>query len=341
MMPSSGLTLPIQLPFVDQAVIPFPDTLKRRPPPVISIQTGGGYAGSVYSTSRIGGQWYADGAPIAGATAQTWTMTQALEGAAITYRIGPLTSNVIEMWVLTDLDASMKASGGWWDIKRGGFSVVGSKLSVVPDGFGVRNMSQSVDANRPTYTVNDAGYPAMTWPSSGNNNYLAPASSFAPNYWAIVLRYRDGATSLFPVQDGQGMGGYPNIISNGVSPNRVMGEVNTNRLYATTVWTNMARKNAGTAISDVILPLPKTLLEFGATGVSAAWALGRGASGTIDGDLQRGWQGPMFEVLALGAAPAYGSDARNRLQGCMAWRNGLQGSLPSDHPYKSAAPRVS
>lgn len=61
---------------------------------VISILSGTGYTGSVYS-STVAGQWYADDVAISGATGSTYTLDYANEGKAI--RCG--NSNVIQMWV--------------------------------------------------------------------------------------------------------------------------------------------------------------------------------------------------------------------------------------------------
>ena len=63
--------------------------------PVIAVTSGTGYAGSVLSADLPGGAWFADGAAIPGATGQNWIRTGVCEGAAISYRIGALASNVI------------------------------------------------------------------------------------------------------------------------------------------------------------------------------------------------------------------------------------------------------
>lgn len=42
------------------------------------------------------------------------------------------------------------------------------------------------------------------------------------------------------------------------------------------------------------------------------------------------------ELIVLGYIPT--TDERQRIEGYLAWKWGLQGNLPSDHPYKSAAP---
>ncbi|WP_417255368.1 hypothetical protein [Celeribacter halophilus] len=76
----------------------------------ISITSGSGYVGSVY-TSTIADQWYADGVAIPGETGATFTMTAEYEGAAI--KCG--NSNVIRMWMPSDL-ASVNAV---WDALYG------------------------------------------------------------------------------------------------------------------------------------------------------------------------------------------------------------------------------
>lgn len=310
------------------------------PPPRIAIATGGGYAGSTYRTTRTGGQWHADGSPIAGATATEWTMTQALEGAAITYRIGQQVSNAIEMWMPTDLPASYKSNGGWWDPKRG-ITVANGKVSAIPDQFGIRAMSQTNAANQPDFTAAAPdGGPAIVWPDTANTRFLAPAAAFSPAYWMFVIRYRNGTIASFPSDSATPDGDYPAIISTGAYPNRVIGERGSANLFQSTVWTGSARKNAASTYTTTLLPLPKSLIELQGSPVSASWSLGRGA-GTVQDDpaLARGWRGAMFEVLALGSAPT--SEIRDILQGCMAWRNGLQGTLPEGHAYRLSPPRIS
>ena len=311
------------------------------PPPLkILVASGGGYAGSLYRASQAGGQWHADATPIAGATASEWVMTQALEGVAITYRVGSQSSNAIEMWMPTDLAASYRANGGWWDAKRG-VTVANGKVSAIADQFGVRSMSQAVTANQPDYsaTTSDGG-PAMTWPDGTNTRFLAPAAAFAPAYWMLVIRYRNGTVSTFPSDNASPEGDYPAIISTGGSPNRVIGEKAAANLFQSSVWSYAARKNAAASPSAILLPLPKSLVEFQGTPVSTLWSLGRGA-GAIQDDpaLARGWRGAMYEVLALGVVP--NSDVQAQIQGCFAWRNGLREMLPDGHRYKASGPKKS
>jgi hypothetical protein len=304
----------------------------------IAVTSGGGYVGSTYRASRSGGQWHADGAPIAGATSQEWVMTPALEGAAIAYHLGSLVSNVIEMWMPTDLPAGYRTNGGWWDPKRA-ITTASGKVSAVADQFGTRPMAQANASSQPDFAASLAdGGPAIVWPDGANNRYLAPPSAFSPAYWMLVLRYRSGAVTTFPNDGASPEGDYPALVSSGASPNRVMGEKATGNLFASSVWTGTASRNAQPFAAS-LLPLPKSLVELQGTPASAVWSLGRGASTVADDPLSaRSWRGPLFEALALGVVPDQIN--RDRLQGCFAWRNGLHVQLPDGHAFSARPPRI-
>ena len=285
--------------------------------PQIAITSGGGYAGSVY-TSTVAGQWTADGSPISGATGTAYTMTLIDEGKAI--RCG--VSNTIEMWTFNDIPSAYRTNGGWWDPKHSQ-TLSGGKVASWPDQWGVRDMTQATGSKQPT-SETVSGYPAAIWPDASLDTYLGPAAAFAPAFWLLVLRYKDGIDPAF--------GNYDALVTDGSSTNRVMGDSGTNQIYLYSGWAAVARKN-GNAPEAPILPLAKSLVSFSGGAVATSWSLGRSRS---SGD--RAWKGPMFEALALGVAPD--TTLRQQIEGCAAWRNGLQASLPQDHPYKSAAPRI-
>lgn len=48
------------------------------------------------------------------------------------------------------------------------------------------------------------------------------------------------------------------------------------------------------------------------------------------------YKGHVFEVLIYNSALAQA--ARQRVEGYLAWKWGMQGQLPSNHPWKSSAP---
>lgn len=286
--------------------------------PVISIATGGGYKDSVYASSHAG-QWTADGVNIAGAVGTTYQMTRANEGKAI--RCGA--SNTIEMWVINDIPTSYRTNGGWWDPKIAQNTSAGT-VTAWPDLWAVRDMSQTTLAQRPS-AVTLGGYPAAAWPNDTSvNTYLGPATNFAPAFWLLVMQYKTGLETAFD--------GYDAILSDSGNVYRVMGNSGSDQLYAGT-WAGTASKN-GSASAATVLPLAKSLLSMSGTPQSAQWSLGRSRT---SGD--RAWKGAMFEVLALGVTPT--EALKQQIEGCVAHRNGIATSLPAQHPYRVAGPRLS
>lgn len=280
---------------------------------MIAITSGGGYAGSTYSARRAD-QWYIDDVAIPGETSTTYTMTLANEGKAL--RCGE--SNVIKMWMPTDLDASLKTNGGWWDPKRQ-VSATGGKVTSIADQFGVRDLSQSVDANRFTLSTVD-GYPAMVAPDTGNNCHVAPAAPYSPAYWMFVLQYRDGVDGLFD--------GYDSLVSTATNY-IIWNQAGAGATGAT--WASQFNKN-GQGLANIVLPMPKSIMSFSGTPISGLWSPGLSNSGQTT----RGWRGPFFEILALGAVPDAITQAR--IEGCMAWRHGTQALLPTNHQFKTVGP---
>lgn len=294
----------------------------RRPAPApggasrtITI-AGSGYAGSTYTSDRAG-QWTADGAAISGATGTSYAMTTANEGRAIRCA----DSNIIQMWTPGALPTGYRANGGWWcaddQISAGGL------VSAWPDRWGVRDMTQTVDASKPS-TGTIGGQACAVWPSTDNNCYLAPAGTFAPGWWLSVLQYKDGLVGAFDT--------YERIIGAAGPPNHVFGSAGTSNLYQYTAYAIQARKNGAAALDKLVLPLPLSLLSFYGTPASALWSIGRGNSATV------GWKGPRCMDLALGSVPT--QSEREQIEGYAAHKYGITSYLPSAHPYKSAAPRV-
>lgn len=126
--------------------------LRAAAAPVISIASGTGYAGSLYRASIAGGQWHANGAAIAGATGQDWTMTIGNEGAAITYRLGGQDSNVIEMWVPQDAPGLVALM----DIRRG-LTLSGSNVAAWASQVGGVSATETTTAIQPGYSATAFG----------------------------------------------------------------------------------------------------------------------------------------------------------------------------------------
>jgi len=65
---------------------------------------------------------------------------------------------------------------------------------------------------------------------------------------------------------------------------------------------------------------------YGGNGLTLGW----------EGSPQNSWQGLMHEVVLV--ATTLAAPERQRIEGHLAWKWGLQGNLPVDHPWKAAPP---
>lgn len=85
----------------------------------------------------------------------------------------------------------------------------------------------------------------------------------------------------------------------------------------------------GTFVSTAYTPNPT---------YNASDATTLGAARTTANVIASPFRGPIYEVVVIHSAPS--QDTIDRMQGYLAHKWGLAGSLPSGHPYKSAPPTV-
>ena len=57
-----------------------------------------------------------------------------------------------------------------------------------------------------------------------------------------------------------------------------------------------------------------------------------------DGNDTRGWRGKMGEIIMLQSEPTLAD--RQKIEGYLAWKWGLNANLPADHPYKNERPTM-
>lgn len=328
-MPSLDLTRALSLSHAGKRIAScghLGQTIWTRPsgPPEIAILTGSGYLGSTY-VSTVADQWYADDDAILGATGSTWTMDLANEGKAI--RCGD--SNMIEMWVPDDLtDAS--TTDVW---TADGQVTADGKVTQWVNRISSRaqSLQQATAANQPTAgTIN--GMPCAVWPNVQNTCMLTGPSRTS-SYAMAVMQYRDGVSTEFVAPTYAGMFSGTNLTNNGAA-GRIMIDASGAVFSTQTSWaygTWEMQRNA--VVETSFIPLPLSIIEFSGPSRTGNPRLGNETYTTT-----RGWSGPIC-LYALATAEPSAAD-RAKLLGYAAHRYGIAASLPSDHPYKSAAPRI-
>ena len=281
--------------------------------PVISITSGTGYAGSVY-TSTVAGQWYANDVAISGyESATTYTQTVTNEPAAI--RCGA--SNIIQMWTPAALNSSYKTNGVWLSFDKD-MTLAAGKIAAAADLFGVRPYSQATATAQFTASTISGHLAGVV--TAGVAQSMAPVASFAPLWWAVVAGYGAGTETAFAT--------YNQLVGTGTSVDGLRGN-----LSAATMGGGSGFYVNGTATAT-LLPSAKSIIAATPTagGTAYKWPLGLGRQTAW------GWSGPIYEALALGAVPD--TATRQQIEGYLAHAQGLSASLPAAHPYKSAAPQV-
>lgn len=309
-----------------------PAVLRPRARAVISLSSGHGYAGSVYHSDRAGGQWHADGVPVAGATAQDWTMPLSLEGAAVDYRIAGLASNAIEMWMPTDLPSVAAVM----DVRQG-ISLSAGLISGWTSQSGGVAATQGSGSLQPAYGATAfAGAPGSVWDGSDLLTGLAIPDGPAARSYVGGLALGAGTTGALYVFDANTSGGY-GLRVNADNSLSVFASSTGARATSAPVIT---RGNA-MIVSSRIGP---SSYDFREAGLSIGSGIpGGGFAGTGNCRIGSDRLGTMRMVGTIAShvvADAYLSDADlARAEGWLAWTLGKADLLSTGHAFKVAPPR--
>ncbi len=300
--------------------------------PSISIASGSGYAGSVYHADRNGGQWHADGAPISGATAQDWTMTLALEGAAIDYRIGALVSNAIEMWVPADAAGLVALM----DIRQG-ITQAGGLVSAWVSQVGGISATQATGSLQPGYgsTAFD-GAPGTAWDGAKLLTNFGITDAPAARSYIGGLMFAAGTTGTLTFLDGNSASGFGMRINGDNTLSSVSSGVGARATSTITV----SRGNP--IILSGRIGASYVFRDGGASIGSGTPSGGFAGSGNsrIGSDRlgSSRMSGVISSHLIYDAWP--GTDETAKAEGWVAWTLGKADLLTAGHPYKSAGPRA-
>ncbi|PWB94647.1 hypothetical protein [Methylosinus sporium] len=321
---------------------------QRGPTPVISIQSGGGYAGAVYAASVAGGQWYADGVAIIGATSQTWTMTAAYEGAAITYRVGARASNAIELWVVSDLGAPPFAQ---FDARVSSSIMISSPYITSWSSLVGSLSASSVSGAQPTYSATAiGGNPGAV--CDGVNDFLATAPVAHPAAWTVQIVAKKtalGTLKILAAADDEVLGRQAQLLRVSASNKIETVAFNTSGAVALAATTTSISAGAPFIAAAVHQTSPTKVLtaylnDAGSGSVtpggtprtlSAALSIGAGLS---NGNPVTPFDGAISELIYISRDVT--TDERQKLAAYSAWRFGLEASLDMTNPYRTAPPFV-
>ena len=235
------------------------------------------------------------------------------------------------------INRSKSSSGNWtpaqittecWLKADAGVVLNGSTVSQWSDYSGNnRHAVQANASNQPTYYASDSRMNGL--PSIGNSSNLNILGLITPSFTAqeiyAVSVYKDGLASTFS--------SFTCLFENATNiNNRIMGNNGTSSWIGSNPFATSANtyKNASSTPTHVALPMPASQFRF-VGNATITWGIG-----TSFTQINRSWEGLYSEFIFL-ASPASTSD-REKIEGYLAWRWGIQASLPIGHPYLSAPP---
>jgi hypothetical protein len=285
---------------------------------------------------------FADGVTTTAAT----TITGLTNGTAYWFRVAAVNAAGTGSWSTA---ATATPSTLWTPANLGGLALwldAADSSTVVQSAGSVsqwndksgngRHAVQTTAANQPAYDaagLNSRG--AIVWPNVANGRTLT-VPAFAAQDWWFATRYADGTRSTW-IAGNQGLFAGANTSESFIG---LIAAGSGSATYANGGYPT-GRINGGAEASMLgrtILPMPASVVHSRRADAllsSAGWNLGLDRTYT---SLNRGWSGPIGEVVVTGSAP---SDAdRQRLEGYLAHKWGTTTLLPADHPYKTAPPRV-
>ena len=231
------------------------------------------------------------------------------------------------------------------------FTLNGSAVSQWRDKSGnARHASQSTAAQQPTYTLNGMnGLPVVTFDGTADNmavnyNYAGNAATL----YAVAARLSGGSSEQWIFSSYGGSAGTPLIAPmwiKGPSTDEWASYGGSTAVFAlsgATLTTNGQGFMLGidSSITDSVLNMytngsltaqhPGTVRFTGGTARNFIGAEVNGASRFLSGHVT--------EIVQIESRLS--TTDRQRLEGYLAWKWGLQANLPTNHPFKNSAPTM-
>jgi hypothetical protein len=283
---------------------------------------------------------------------QKWGLTASLPGdhSHFTKQAGALTkvSNTIARMVGTprvtiSIPTTIAGIQMWMDgADPAGTGVVpsnGSVLSTWVDKSGKSFSATGV--NSPTVVTNAVNSKSAVSYNGSSYSYSTVASGTFSTAMNIFFVYKvNGAVSYAaPMTRGQGNNGSPidqyNVTRylGGGSYNGYSSAWSHASATSTTLFTQLIQQSPSTTYNEYVNG--STTASLSVTGFSASDAASYVYIGTRD-DKVTSFNGYMCELIIYNAM--VGLAAQQKIEGYLAWKWGIQASLPGGHPYASAAP---
>ena len=189
--------------------------------------------------------------------------------------------------------------------------------------------TQATSSRKPTYTVSNSLLNNKSSVSSSSENGSIgldlPSTSLQEIF--VVAYYKDGSDNSFD--------NYNTLIS-GTGTNgqyRIMGHSGSSNWFTGSDRLNDGGnfKNGATSSSNSALPMSATLLRFAS---SVARTQTRGILYNTQ-NADRGWIGGVGQIIGLSTTSS--TSDRQKIEGYLAHKWGLAGSLPSNHSHKTVS----
>ncbi|MNR94803.1 hypothetical protein D3C72_259160 [compost metagenome] len=323
----------------------------------IALMSGTGYAGSTYTANfPTGGQWFADGVAISGATGLNYTMTVANEGKSLTYRRSGVISNSIQLWMYPMLGTALKC---WYDAAlttsftyQGGVNVRNWANRV----SGAVAATQNTTNKYPQFTTNglQSGYNAVV--ANGTFQQFTMASGFALGDQTVlaVMKTSDTKTTTTtswwgsPGIWGNEVSGFPADFAWGFQAGYPMFGASNTKFTSTTkivadgqpMLLSYTRNNTTGLINNYH---NGSFLDSGTTAAGTR-TINNGTTSLFNSNSMNNVASGNATYLSAAISDFIIVDTvlletdRAQLEGCAAWRWGLQSVLDPEHPFKNGPP---
>lgn len=253
-------------------------------------------------------------------------------GVTITY---PDSGGGVVAWTPADLGAALAL---WLDAEdTASITLNGSNVSQWSDKSGNANHAvQNTAALQPVYSATGwGGKPSIEFAQ----DRLELPSNFASGTSLYFVAQRTGATGNQTLLGCTGPSDYVPIFSDGNVSSQLLRFAGINDPAQSSIYMTgelIKAKNSIPVVNrDALFDLAgsRRIWEFlGILPLSSSPWIGYTGSGGY------AWYGPIVEIVA--STNDSSTEERQKLEGYLAWKWGLEANLPADHPYKSAPPTV-